>query len=38
MPIYEYHCLQCGNSFEEIRNMEDRHKELICPKCHSTLV
>lgn len=38
MPIYEYHCLQCGNSFEEIRNMEERDKEVICPKCHSTLV
>lgn len=37
MPIYEYHCLQCGNSFEEIRHMEERDKELMCPKCHSTL-
>lgn len=38
MPIYEYHCTQCGNSFEEIRSMEQRDKDLICPKCHSTLV
>lgn len=38
MPIYEYHCSQCGNSFEEIRSMEERDKELVCPKCHSILV
>lgn len=38
MPIYEYHCLQCGNVYEEIRNMDERDKELVCPKCHSTLV
>jgi len=38
MPIYEYHCQECGNSFEEIRSMEERDKGLVCPKCHSTLV
>lgn len=37
MPIYEYHCLQCGHAFEEIRNMDERDKEAVCPQCHSTL-
>jgi putative FmdB family regulatory protein len=38
MPIYEYKCQQCGSSFEQIRSIAERDKDLLCPKCHSTRV
>ena len=31
MPIYEYHCAQCGD-FEQIQKMSDPVLK-ICPKC-----
>lgn len=35
MPIYQYHCNNCGHSFEKINHMNLRDKELSepCPKC-----
>ncbi len=32
MPIYEYHCQNCGHRFEELKRMEDRGT-AVCPKC-----
>lgn len=35
MPLYEYVCYKCGNSFESLRRMTDDDKELRCPACGS---
>jgi len=33
MPMYEYRCRKCGESFEElVRNAEDE-AALVCPAC-----
>ncbi|MFW5775101.1 MAG: FmdB family zinc ribbon protein [Chitinivibrionales bacterium] len=34
MPIYEYRCKKCGNSFEELV-ARDPGKPLPCPSCKS---
>ncbi len=31
MPIYEYHCSDCGRTFEKIQPLEA--KTALCPKC-----
>jgi len=36
MPIYEYHCENCGKEFEKLMGFSDpniNHPE--CPDCHS---
>ena len=35
MPLYEYLCYQCGNSFERLRRIADDDNELRCPACDS---
>lgn len=32
MPIYEFKCEECGNSFEIFINLDEKP---ICPKCGS---
>jgi putative FmdB family regulatory protein len=32
MPLYEYHCLACGERFEQIRKFSDPPLE-VCAKC-----
>lgn len=32
MPNYLYECSECGNKFEAIKSIADRHK-TICSKC-----
>lgn len=36
MPLYEYHCRQCGKSFELLRRMQEADRRLKCPHCGST--
>lgn len=31
MPIYEYHCRQCGSSFEYF--MRSKDEKVLCPLC-----
>ena len=38
MPIYEYKCTNCDNSFELIRSINDEDKNLKCPECSSSEV
>jgi putative FmdB family regulatory protein len=38
MPLYEYRCRDCGQSFEMLRKMADADRDLICLKCHSEQV
>ena len=33
MPIYEYLCEKCDVRFEEERNIDNRKKLAVCPKC-----
>ena len=36
MPIYEYHCSQCGKEFEFMQKFSDPPK-TVCPECGGTL-
>ncbi|MDH5478539.1 MAG: zinc ribbon domain-containing protein [Nitrospinota bacterium] len=38
MPIYEYQCSDCANSFEVMHLNAESYKSLECPKCHSRQV
>jgi len=33
MPLYEYRCLACGKSFEELVRTSDDQSEVSCPSC-----
>jgi putative FmdB family regulatory protein len=33
MPIYEYHCKQCGSKFEKLVKLSTNTSEVECPKC-----
>ncbi len=33
MPLYEYQCVECHTTFEELRDYHDRRAPK-CPKCH----
>ena len=35
MPLYDYACYDCGNSFEMLRRMNDDDREVRCPECGS---
>ncbi len=35
MPLYEYRCNGCSETFELLRPMADRPVEAICPSCES---
>ena len=35
MPIYEYRCSNCGNTFEIFWRMQDGDRQLRCPDCES---
>lgn len=36
MPIYEYHCLDCGEKFELIRTYKDADAPVNCQVCNSS--
>lgn len=33
MPVYEYRCNSCGETFEILRSFKDEETEVKCPKC-----
>jgi len=33
MPIFDYHCDNCGHLFEKIVSTSDVDKDQKCPKC-----
>ncbi len=33
MPIYEYHCRQCGERFEKLVKLSTKTSEIECPRC-----
>ncbi len=36
MPIYEYHCAECGTRFEKMRPMSQASAPLNCTCCGSS--
>jgi putative FmdB family regulatory protein len=36
MPLYEYRCNACLETFELLRPMADRTLQAVCPSCEST--
>lgn len=35
MPIYEYHCEECGTTFDKLVRSMSATVEVECPECHS---
>ncbi|MGD0201494.1 MAG: zinc ribbon domain-containing protein [Bryobacteraceae bacterium] len=35
MPLYEYRCSACGETFEQLRRTQDADYGLVCPACQS---
>lgn len=35
MPVYEYYCTDCRNTFEALRNMSAATEPMECAKCGS---
>ncbi len=35
MPIYEFHCKDCGEEFEVFLKNKNELSEVSCPKCKS---
>jgi putative FmdB family regulatory protein len=33
MPVYEYRCTACGETFEIIARLAERDEKAICPAC-----
>jgi putative FmdB family regulatory protein len=33
MPLYEYHCRECGESFDKIVSFSEADQLPTCPKC-----
>lgn len=33
MPLYEYHCDQCGDRFEVLQRLGEGAEGLSCPSC-----
>jgi len=33
MPLYEYRCTACGETFEIIASLAERDKKAVCPAC-----
>lgn len=38
MPIYEYDCVKCGTSFEELVASSEDSSKVACPGCRSRRV
>jgi putative FmdB family regulatory protein len=36
MPLYEYRCSDCRQTFELLRPMAQRSLQAVCPACEST--
>lgn len=33
MPLYDYHCTDCGG-FRSWQSMSESHRDAMCPACH----
>ena len=35
MPIFEFRCIECGDTFEKLFINSSEKVEIACPNCHS---
>jgi putative FmdB family regulatory protein len=35
MPIYVYHCEECGEQFEKMVSFSQANQMMECPNCHN---
>ena len=33
MPYYDYHCVNCTETFEQFRKISERDEPTVCPVC-----
>jgi len=33
MPLYEYRCTACGETFEIVSSLAERDEKAVCPAC-----
>jgi len=33
MPLYEYRCMVCGETFEIVTSLAERDEKAVCPAC-----
>lgn len=38
MPMYEFHCRDCDERFEELRSVHDPDEGVECPQCGGSRV
>lgn len=36
MPLYEYHCNECGEEFEKMVRFSEADRSPLCPQCQSS--
>jgi putative FmdB family regulatory protein len=36
MPIFDYHCSECGLTYEIFHKVREKTEDIVCPKCGST--
>ena len=36
MPIFDYHCQDCGTTYEIFHKVREKAEDIVCPKCGST--
>jgi putative FmdB family regulatory protein len=35
MPIFDYHCTDCGSTYEVFHKVREKTEDIVCPKCGS---
>jgi putative FmdB family regulatory protein len=35
MPIFDYHCSDCGSTYEVFHKVREKTEDIVCPKCGS---
>ncbi len=35
MPIFDYHCTECGSTYEIFHKVREKTEDIVCPKCGS---
>lgn len=36
MPIFDYHCSDCGAKYEVFHKVREKTEDVLCPECGST--
>lgn len=36
MPIFDYHCDDCGSIYEVFHKVREKAEDIVCPQCGST--